>query len=585
MDMEKTHGPEEGRPEAESTSEPEITPVSASPFASMDPDALLAPDTAESEVQLTEDPFAMENTPEQESREDPVVICPGDDHSAEENTDVTTADTVFFSPVAAAETESGDATQVLPTADELLNLLNKNSRPDEEDPLAGIAELLGDETPESKPAPEETEPEEKTGEPERELTPDELKAQKKAQRKARRAARRARLDEEEVPRTDTFWRKLWYILRLGDGLFGIPHILATVVWLVLVFAIGTSLGRTLWLCAADVLALGKTPHEITITIDTDDELEDVAQKLHDAGLIRYPGLFLKFAEFTEKGENIIKDTSITFGSEHVYDYNALINALSFKGGSVITLEVTIPEGYSCAQIFALLEEKGVCSAKSLEAYCEKGGPYNYWFIQEIPEEYLKHKYGLEGFLFPDTYEFYMDDEPDRVIEKFLDNFNAKFTQRMVDKFIAMLGETELDLSLYEVVIMASIVEKEKAADLEGYAIASVFYNRLRKPSVYPFLDSDATINYAIDYYNKGELITDEQINASPYHTYKSPGLTPTPIANPGLSSLDAALDPYGDTAQKDQYYFFVLNRETNRHEFSVTLDEHNRKLKQLGYLD
>lgn len=543
------------------------------------------PEESTAELQVPEDTFACENTPVPEEPEKPEVFCADEDAHAQENTDITTADTVFFVPVTAEapaeDTPSIDATQVLPSAEELPEILTdalQKEPPAGEDPMAEIHALLNEEPDVETDTPVPTA---ETAE----LTPEEIKELRKEARRERRAARRARLDREDAPKTGTFWQKLWYVLRLGDGLFGVPHILATFVWLILVFAIGTSLGRTLWLCAADVLALGKEPHEITLTIEAEDDLETIAQKLQDAGLIRYPGLFLEFAELTEKGDGIVKDTTVTFSAEQVYDYNALINALSSKGGSVLTKKVTIPEGYTCGQIFELLEEKGICSVRAMELYCADGPRLDYWFLQEIPEEYRRHKYGLEGFLFPDTYEFYVNDEPERVIKKFLDNFEIKFTQRMVDKYVALLSETGLDLSLYEVIIMASIVEKEKAADLEGYNIAAVFYNRLRAPGRYPTLDSDATINYAIDYYNKGELITDEQINASPYHTYKSPGLTPTPIANPGLSSLDAALDPYGDTAPKDFYYFFVLNRQTNRHEFSQTLEEHNRKLRELGYLD
>ncbi len=381
-------------------------------------------------------------------------------------------------------------------------------------------------------------------------------------------------EEEFEPRKDTFWYKLFSLLRKGDGLFGIPHLLSTVVWAILIIAIGTSLGRTLWLCAADVLALGKTGQEITITVDIEDRLPDIADKLEKAGLVRYPGLFEAFARLTGKGNNILVG-SITFSSETVYDYNALINAMSYKGGSVVTVSVMVPEGYSCAQIFELLEEKGVCSAAALEKHAAEGELDAYWFLDGLPRD---HKYCLEGYLFPDTYEFYMDDDPRRVLEKFLDNFNYRFTQRMVDKFVALNTKTGLNLSLQEVIIMASIVEKEKAADAEGYNIASVFYNRLMNASNFPYLDSDATINYAIDYYNKGELVTDAQINASPYHTYTHPGLPPTPIANPGLSSLDAALDP-----EDTDYYFFLLDRSAGAHRFSRTLAEHERLERELGY--
>ena len=377
-----------------------------------------------------------------------------------------------------------------------------------------------------------------------------------------------------VKKKKGFLQKATDLLSKGDGMFGIPHLLSTIVWAVLIIAIGTALGRTMWLCASDVLALGKTGQEVTITVNIEDRLPDIADKLEEAGMIRYPGLFELFAKLTGKGNNILVG-SITFSPEIIYDYNALINAMSYKGGSVITVEVMVPEGYSCAQIFELLEEKGVCSAAALEKHAKEGELDEYWFLEGLPRD---HKYCLEGYLFPDTYEFYMDDDPRRVLEKFLDNFKNRFSQRMVDKFVALNNKTGLDLSLQEVIIMASIVEKEKAADAEGYNIASVFYNRLMNSSVYPTLDSDATINYAIDYYNKGELITDEQINASPYHTYKHAGLPPTPIANPGLASLDAALDP-----EDTDYYYFILDRSAGAHRFSRTLAEHERLERELGY--
>lgn len=361
----------------------------------------------------------------------------------------------------------------------------------------------------------------------------------------------------------------------GYGLFGIPHILSTIIWLLLIVAIGVSLGRTVWVCAADLLALGKEGQEVTITINADDRLPDIAEKLQKAGMIRYPSLFETFARLTGKGDNILIG-SITFSENTVYDYNALINAMSYRGGSVVTVEVMIPEGYNCAQIFALLEEKGVCSVSQLEEYAANGKLDSYWFLDGVERG---HKYCLEGFLFPDTYEFYLDDEPERVLEKFLDDFDYRFTDRMIDKFVELNKSTGLNLTIQDVVIMASIVEKEKATNNEGYAIASVFYNRLTHASQYPFLNSDATILYATDYRNKGTLTTDELINASPYNTYTQTGLPPTPIANPGLSSLDAALDPL-DTS----YYYFIYDKQAGVHRFSQTLAQHEKLRRELGYI-
>lgn len=383
----------------------------------------------------------------------------------------------------------------------------------------------------------------------------------------------AEVPEEEESFNDAFIRKIRPKAKKGYGLWGIPHIISTAIWLFLIVAIGVSLGRTVWVCAADLLALGKTGQEVTVTIDVTDKMSDIADKLEKAGMIRYPQLFEAFAKLTGKGENVLNG-AITFSAERVYDYNALINAMSFKGGSSVTVEIMIPEGYNCAQIFALLDEKGVCNASDLEKYAAEGELENYWFLDGVERN---HKYCLEGFMFPDTYEFYLDDEPGRVIEKFLNNFEHRFSDRMIDKYVALNQKTGLNLSIRQVVTMASIIEKEKAADLEGYTISSVFYNRLTHSAAYPFLNSDATILYDKEYRSKGQLVTDAQINASPYNTYTQIGLPAGPIANPGLSSLDAALDP-----EDTPYYYFIYDKEAGVHRFSRTLAEHNEWAGKLG---
>lgn len=357
------------------------------------------------------------------------------------------------------------------------------------------------------------------------------------------------------------------------GMWGIPHIIATAVWLVVIVLMGMTIGRFGWLCAVDLLALGKAPQEVTITVNQNDTIADVAQKLEKSGMIAYPALFEMFADLTGKGDNILVGT-ITFSDEMVYDYNALINAMSYRGGSIITVEVLIPEGYSCAQIFALLEKKGVCSAADLEEYAANGELDDYWFLDGIKRE---HKYCLEGFLFPDTYEFYLDDEPKRVIEKFLDAFDYRFTDRMRSKFIDLNKNLGLNLTIREVITMASIVEKEKATNMEGYTIASVFYNRLTHAASYPYLNSDATLLYDVDYYT-GRTMTDAEKSASPYNTYTQTGLPAGPIANPGLSSLDAALAP-----ETTDYYYFIFDKSAGRHRFSKTLAEHERLARELGY--
>lgn len=394
-------------------------------------------------------------------------------------------------------------------------------------------------------------------------------------------------EEEEAPEeiSEKRSRKTRPARKKGYGLFGIPHVLSTVIWLMLIVAIGVSLGRTVWLCAADVLAFGKEEQEVSITITAQDTVDTISQKLERAGLVRYPKLFAWFVNFTGKGDRI---GTGTFTMNAIYDYNAMVNAMSNAGGFSDTVEITLLEGSSCAQIFALLEEKGVCTAKELEEYAANGELEEYWFLEDVQRG---HKYCLEGFLAPDTYEFYVGDEPRRVLEKLLDEFDDRFDDRL------QLAYTELceyynnkmrrngyssayiaehQLTVRDVVIMASIIEKETANNRESYRIASVFYNRLASPN-FPYLNSDATVLYAINYYNAGELTTDEAINASPFNTYTHQGLPAGPISNPSLNSLGAALDP-----EDTSYYYFIYDEAAGEHHFSKTLAEHEEWAKKLG---
>ena len=358
------------------------------------------------------------------------------------------------------------------------------------------------------------------------------------------------------------------------GFLGIPHIIATLIWLVLVVVIGASLGRFVWICAADVLAFGREDQTVYITITTDDTLDSVTEKLHAAGLVEYPGLFKLYGDLTDLIEEINPGT---YELNTTYDYHALSTAMSSTAQRV-TVEVVIPEGYTCQQIFALLEKEGVCKADKLEAYAIDGDIGEYWFLEGVTRG---DKYCLEGYLFPDTYEFYLDDTPKRVFTKFLKAFDSRFTDIMKEKLETLNGtlaqmmkkhgydQNYIDshkMTIREVVIVASMIEKETSSVTESYTISSVIYNRLTNAASYPFLNIDATLVYAL---GKNELTAEDKLIDSPYNTYTHEGLIPGPISNPGRSSLDAALDP-----EETKYYFYALDPEANAHRFFRTYQEH-----------
>ncbi len=368
----------------------------------------------------------------------------------------------------------------------------------------------------------------------------------------------------------------------GYGLFGLPHIAATAIWIVLAIGIGISLGRFLWKCATDVLAFGREDQTIYVTITDNDNIDTITDKLYNAGLIDYPGLFRLYAKLSNADESI---SSGTFKLNRLYDYHALVGGMSATSSYRESVKVVIPEGYSCAQIFTLLEEKGVCTVAKLEEYAKNSEFADYWFLEGVTRG---HKYTLEGFLFPDTYEFYTNATPKQVFIKFLDRFEDQLDEEMEERITELnqrLAEKmrkngctqeyidEHMLTMYDVITIASMIEKESAHTGEHYDVSSVIFNRLGNPKGFPNLQIDATIVYAL---GKKNLTEDDLKLDSPYNTYLNPGLPPSPISNPGKSTILAALRP-ADTL----YYYYALDPSVNEHHFSQSYKEHTDFLASL----
>lgn len=382
--------------------------------------------------------------------------------------------------------------------------------------------------------------------------------------------------EEDIPTKTHPAKKGRPRNKTGEGLWGIPNILVTIVWIAITVAIGVTIGRMAWVCAADVLAFGREDNPVTLTITASDDIDSIANKLQSAGLIRYPGLFKLYCSFA------VDDGEIQPGIwelNSLYDYHALVNMMSPSSQrSVVT--VMIPEGYSCRQIFELLQQKRVCTVDSLTDYAANGELEDYWFLDGLTRG---DKYCLEGYLFPDTYEFYTNDTPANVLGKMLSNFDKRVDESLREELDALNGHisdmmksdgrgadyiASHQMTMADVITVASLIEKETASADEGYTVASVIYNRLFAWNGTPaYLNIDASIVYALD--GKTDLTAADLQIDSPYNTYLNTGLTPGPIANPGLNSIKAALQP-----QDTDYYYYVLDPNTGVHHFSRTLQEH-----------
>ena len=222
--------------------------------------------------------------------------------------------------------------------------------------------------------------------------------------------------------------------------------------------------------------------------------------------------------------------------------------------------MTIPEGYTSKQIADVLQQKGLFPAQAYLTAVQH---------DQFSQDFLAGRppgSNLEGFLFPDTYNFSAKATPDDVINAQL----ARFGEEVTPDLRAHAADHKL--TLYQALVLASIVEREGRFDEDRGQIASVFYNRLAAGIP---LQSDTTVEFAKG--NPGAAITnaDKAIN-SPYNTYLHTGLPPGPICNPGLASMVAALTP----AQTD-FLYFLTDKDGHAH-FSKTYAEHNAQAAQYG---
>lgn len=324
-----------------------------------------------------------------------------------------------------------------------------------------------------------------------------------------------------------------------------------------IFVIGVSalLACIGWVAANDVLALNKPEKTATITITNDDSFGDVAEKLKDEGLIEYKFLFNLFATFTRSKDDVVAGT-FTLNTD--MDYRALLSGMSANSATRATVTVTIPEGYTVDQIFTLSEEKGVASVEDLQDMAANHD-YAFSFLQDLE---LGDYHRLEGYLYPDTYEFTTPQNPLYVINKMLVRFDEQFTDAMRQE-VADSGRT-----IHEIITIASMIEKETDGN-DRADIASVIYNRLNNPSggTQGYLQIDATLAYI----NGGKVPTeaDKSID-SPYNTYLYKGLPAGPISNPGLESIKAAMNP-----NSTSYYYYALGDDGVHHFFKTLREQQN----------
>lgn len=236
-----------------------------------------------------------------------------------------------------------------------------------------------------------------------------------------------------------------------------------------------------------------------------------------------------------------------------------------------TVKITFPEGFTAVQIADRLEENGVCTADDFIRQVQSPGEMtaDFPFIAEINNP-AQRPYLLEGFIFPDTYEFYRGENAESVLKRFLKNTSAKLS----DEYL--VRAEQLGYTIDEIITLASIIQKEAGMKEEMGKVSSVLHNRLESPS-YGKLQCDVTVNYINDYVTgSGYLSSAETDYAALYNTYKCSGLPAGAICNPGLDAIEAALYP-----EETDYFFFVTDQENNYY-YASTYAEHRENCRLCG---
>ena len=276
----------------------------------------------------------------------------------------------------------------------------------------------------------------------------------------------------------------------------------------------------------------------------------VAKMLSHEKIISHPLKFRIYARLNKL------DTQIKAGEYLLSGAMAPLEILEkLVRGDVILYRLTIPEGYTVGQVADLVEKTGILTGQEFLTVCQEASLLTRLGIEgQSPE----------GYLFPDTYFFSKDTTPEKMVETMVNRFWEVFSPAWRKR-----AET-LGWSVYEVITLAAMIEKETGEPKERPVISSVFHNRLKKRMR---LASDPTVIYGIKHFD-GNVTKKHLATPTPYNTYLIKGLPAGPIANPGQKAIEAALYP------ADTPYLYFVSKKNGTHHFSSTMQEHNRAVRK-----
>ena len=311
---------------------------------------------------------------------------------------------------------------------------------------------------------------------------------------------------------------------------------------------------------------------IQVVIPSGSSASRIASILYNArgqdepGLIVSTASFKVYVDFTGKANALRAGTYVLSRNMTIPE---IVNILCAGNEARRVTRFTIPEGYTAAEIAQALFEAGILEdQEEFLALCKDGTLLSVGYLDPL-QNATDRRYALEGYLFPDTYEVYEDASAADILKKMLNRFAVVFTEEDAERARA------LNLTTDQVMTLASMIEKEAAADEDFARVSAVFHNRIRQGMA---MESCATLSYALGV-KKYTFTESEMATVSPYNTYRNKGLPVGPICNPGRAAIEAALYPSEEYLSEGYLYFCNMNpKQTDRLVFSRTYEEHRQNV-------
>ncbi len=368
------------------------------------------------------------------------------------------------------------------------------------------------------------------------------------------------------------------------------------VWLAMVVFVSIMIGEYIMVGVNDMLAVGREDDMVVeINIPENATLDEVTDILADNGIIKNKSFFKFYAAVTKSTSGF---TQGTFEVQTNKDYQALIDRLQTETNRTDVVNLQFREGISILEMADMLEKNKVCSADEFLEKCNSDEfDSEFEFIKNVKNKNSRY-YKLEGYLFPDTYDFYVGENPHSVVYKFLSNYNDKlyhtkirFVQGEKKATVAKRAE-KLGMSMEDVITLASLIQAEAANEDDMYVISSILHNRLDTipndgrnefgEGGFKNLQLDSTIYYPYKTQNQVPAALRKNY-VSKYDTYKINGLPAGPICNPGLAAIEAAVNP----SETDYYYFCHKAAEDGQSAipyYAKSEEEHLNNRQEAGLL-